>query len=375
MSDTVRKNYSGTIKLECALCGGHMEIDYDNDIAKCPFCGNSKLLVENDEVVRERIINKTLKDVASEKIQADREVEMTRLKLQTQEEMEQKLGKIRRSPLTVIVALLTIGSLFVAVDSFLLDYWISAGIMGFQTLLFLISWLMRMSLIKGARIHLHTLASMVAILLIIPFVMFIGVLHRSYDKYVWPQNNLTAMLPKPKSEYGGIETDIADQFIINIGKVKDDDYNTYVEECMESGFSLRIERSEYEYRTFKAYDESGAELELRFFPHLNEMQISITTFKEFYELTWPERGLFALLPEPEATKGIINSEDEDSISVLIANTPVTEFNKYVDACIEAGFAEDIFKTEESFSAEHIDGVNIIINYHVSDVMEILVYIW
>ncbi len=374
MSDTVHKNYSGTIILKCANCGGHLEVDNDNDIAKCPFCGTYKLLVENDEVVRERIINKTLQDVASEKIQADREVELTRLKLQAQEEMEKRLGKIRRSPLTVIVALLTIGSLFAAIDTFLSDYWISAGIMVFQTLLFFISWLMRMSLIKGARIHLHTLASMVAILLIIPFIMFIGVLHRSYDKYVWPQNNLTAMLPKPKSEYGEIVKDIADQLIIKVGKVKDDDYNSYVEECIASGFSLRIERSEYEYRSFKAYDESGAELELIFFPHLNEMQISIMSFKEFYELTWPERGLFALLPEPEATMGIINTEDEDSINVLIADTPVTEFNKYVDACIEAGFAEDIFKTEEGFSAENIDGVNIIINYYVSDVIEILVYI-
>ncbi len=378
MRDTIDKDVAGTIILKCANCGGHMAVDKENDIANCPFCGTSKLLIESDEAVIERIRNKTLQDVASEKIQADKEILLTKLQILNQEKSEKKLGKIRKSPLTVIVAILTIASLFAAIDVYQERYLISAILMGCQTLLFFVAWLMRMRLIKGAGIHLHSLSTMLAILLIIPFFMFIGVVHRSYDMYVWPNNNLSAMLPKPQSDYGKIERDAEDEFRMMISKIKENDYDAYVEECKQKGFSLKASKEEAlnsTHITYNAYNESGAELKVIFFPHLKEMEISVIGYKEFYEFIWTGRGLAALLPEPVSKLGIINTEREDSYSITVAETSIAEFNKYVDACIEAGFTEDILEVEHKFYAENTDGVNIAIEYNVSDVMEIFVYLW
>ncbi|TCL61156.1 DNA-directed RNA polymerase subunit RPC12/RpoP [Kineothrix alysoides] len=374
MSDAIDKDYADSIMLKCVNCGAHMEVDKENDIANCPFCGTSKLLVESDETVIERIRNKTFKDIASEKIQADQEIELANLQLLNQEKTEKKLGKIRKSPLTVIVAMLTIVSLFAAIDVYQEKYLISAIFMGCQTLLLFVAWLMRMRLIKGAEIHLHSLSTMLAIILVIPFFMFIGVVHRSYDMYVWPNNNLSAMLPKPQSDYGEIESDTVDKFCMMISKVKENEYDDYVEECIEKGFSLKASRTEYEHIEYNAYNESGAELTIRFFPHLKEMEISIVGYEEFYEFIWSGLGLSALLPEPVSKLGIINTEKEDSFRITVAETSITEFNKYVNACIEAGFSEDMLKTEDHFSSENINGVRIIIEYNVSDVIEILVYV-
>ncbi|TCL61155.1 hypothetical protein EDD76_101252 [Kineothrix alysoides] len=371
MSEVIDKNYAGTIVLKCTNCGGHLEVDKENDTAKCPFCGTSKLLIESDEVVIERIRSKTFKDVASEKIQANKELELTKLQLLNQEKIEKKLGKIRKSPLTVIIAIITIASFFAAIVAYQQKYLISAIFMGCQTLLFFVAWLMRMRVIKGAGMHLHSLSSMLAILLIIPFFMFIGVEHISYDTYVWPDNNLSAMLPKPQSNYGEIKRDTADEFNMMIGRVKEKDYNAYVEECIEKGFSLNNFRTESSYI---AYNESGAELNISLSPRLKEMDISIAAHKEFYEYIWPGRGLSALLPEPVSKLGVINNETEDRFRITVAETSITEFNKYVNACIEAGFTEDMFKSEHDFYSKNLDGVKIEIEYNVNDIMEILVYI-
>ena len=85
MSDTISKDYMDTITLICANCGGKMEIDKENNIANCPFCGALKLLAESDEAVATRIRNKTFEDVASEKIKADKEIELAKLKISDQE--------------------------------------------------------------------------------------------------------------------------------------------------------------------------------------------------------------------------------------------------------------------------------------------------
>lgn len=369
--DKTDKNYVGTIILKCTDCGGHLEADKENNTANCPYCGASNLLIESDEVVIERIRSKAYKDVASQKLQAYKEVELTKLQLLHQEEIEKKLAKTRKSPLTVMIAVLTIASLFAAIDVYQDKYLISAIFMGCQTLLFFVAWLMRMRIIKGAGIHLHSLFSLLAILLIIPFFMFIGVKHRSYDTYVWPNNNLSAMLPKPQSDYGEIKRDVADEFSMMIGRVKEKDYNAYVEECIEKGFSLRTYRTESSYN---AYNESGAELKVVYFSHLKEMDISIVAYKDYYEFIWSGRGLAALLPEPVSKLGIINNETKDHFRITVAETLITEYNEYVNACIEAGFTEDILKTEYYFYAENIDGVRLDIEYNVSDVMEIFVYI-
>ncbi len=371
MSDAIDKNYTATIILKCTNCGGHLEVDKENDTANCPFCGTSNMLIESDEVVIERIRSKTFKDVASEKIQADKELELTKLQLLNQEKIEKKLGKIRKSPLTVIIAILTIASLLAAIVVYREKYLISAIFMGCQAILFFVTWLMRMRIIKGAGFYLHSLSSMLAILLIIPFFMFIGVEHTSYDRYVWPNNNLSSLLPKPQSDYGEIRRDAADEFEIRIGKTKKKEYNAYVEECVGKGFSLKATRYDSSYI---AYSESGAELQIRYSPRLKEMDISIAAQQEFYEYIWPGRELSALLPEPVSKLGVINNETKDRFRITVAETSITEFNKYVNECIEAGFTEDMFKNEQSFSSQNIDGVKIEIEYNVNDVMVVLVYI-
>ncbi len=371
MDETLDKQYTDTIILKCNNCGGHLEVMKENETAHCPFCGMSELLVESDEIVIERIRSKTYQDIASEKIQTEKELELTKLQLLAQERFAQKLAKIRKSPLTVIIAFLTIAAFLVTIVAYRLNYKVSAIYIGCQALLFFVVWLMRMRFVKGSGIYLHSLFSLLAVLMIIPFFMFIGVEHQSFDRYVWQQNNLTTMLPKPKSEYGEIKRDAADEFVMLVGRVKESDFNTYVEACIEKGFNLKTDRNE---GMFNAYNQSGASLKVAFTFRLSEMEITLTASEELNEYLWPDRGLSSLLPQPNSKVGTINTESEYLFRITVAKTSIADYNQYVNACIEAGFAEDILLYEHKFRSENSEGVVIEIDYDINDVMEIAVYI-
>lgn len=371
MNETLDKQYTDTIILKCNNCGGHLEVMKENETAHCPYCGMSELLVESDEIVIERIRSKTYKDIASEKIQSEKELELTKLQLLAQEKFAQKLAQIRKSPLTFIIAFLTIAAFLGTIVTYRLNYKVSAIFIGCQALLFFVVWLMRMRFLKGSGIYLHSLLSLLAVLMTIPFFMFFGVEHKNYDSYVWQQNNLTTMLPKPKSEYGEIKRDAADEFVMLVGRVKESDFNTYVEACIEKGFHLKIYRSEW---TFNAYNQSGESLKVVFTSYLSEMEITLTAKEVLNEYLWPDRGLSTLLPEPVSDVGIINTESEYLFRITVAKTSIADYNQYVNACIEAGFAEHMLLSENQFYSENSEGVVIEIDHDSNDVMEITVYI-
>ncbi len=54
-----------TVKLKCEDCGGEMAIQSDKSIAVCPFCGSSKLIIEDKDVIIEKIRNDSVKDTNS----------------------------------------------------------------------------------------------------------------------------------------------------------------------------------------------------------------------------------------------------------------------------------------------------------------------
>lgn len=55
--------------------------------------------------------------------------------------------------------------------------------------------------------------------------------------YIWPDNALTAMLPKPESKKGEITFETEDTFSIDVYKTSKKEYNNYVDNCKKKGFT------------------------------------------------------------------------------------------------------------------------------------------
>lgn len=77
----------------------------------------------------------------------------------------------------------------------------------------------------------------------------------------WPKNGLGSKLPKPKSNLGNISFNNSETFIVHIGEMTIDDYNDYVEECEDKGFT--VDYSKYN-KYYSAKHKDGYELTLRY---------------------------------------------------------------------------------------------------------------
>ena len=63
-----------TIHLQCRSCGGNLDVDRNQSLIFCPFCGSKELLVDSDAVAVEKIRQQTeFKKCEREDLQKDRE--------------------------------------------------------------------------------------------------------------------------------------------------------------------------------------------------------------------------------------------------------------------------------------------------------------
>lgn len=93
----------------------------------------------------------------------------------------------------------------------------------------------------------------------------------------WPDSNLAALVPRPKSTIGKIAWEYDDKINILVGEVTAEDYLTYVNECKDRGFS-EIEQEET--ALFRATNSDGYRLDLSF--HVDESQMSIIISEPLY---------------------------------------------------------------------------------------------
>lgn len=94
--------------------------------------------------------------------------------------------------------------------------------------------------------------------------------------FTWPTMGLATLIPTPKTTVGTINIDTSIQFNAWIGETSLDDYNTYVNQCIECGFDIGYSNSE---KVFSADNADGISLRLEY-QGFNTMYISMYASKE-----------------------------------------------------------------------------------------------
>lgn len=77
----------------------------------------------------------------------------------------------------------------------------------------------------------------------------------------WPKSEIANLLPKAKSTVGKVSSDTADSCYIYVGETSIDDFNAYVDQCTEYGFSVDYEKGD---KFYNAKDENGNKLSLSY---------------------------------------------------------------------------------------------------------------
>lgn len=69
-----------------------------------------------------------------------------------------------------------------------------------------------------------------------------------YDEISWPTSAIAQLLPVPEDLRNGvISSDREDYLSVYLGKMSKDDYQSYVEQCKETGFTVDYSSSDYYY--------------------------------------------------------------------------------------------------------------------------------
>ena len=84
---------------------------------------------------------------------------------------------------------------------------------------------------------------------------------KDFSKIEWPKSDIAKLLPVPKSDYGIIEWENSDGFVMYIANTTVDDYKDYVDECMDKGFDVDYDKGD-DY--FFAQNKDNYQLHLSF---------------------------------------------------------------------------------------------------------------
>ena len=93
-----------------------------------------------------------------------------------------------------------------------------------------------------------------------------------FVNYSWPKNGVGSLLPEPASKLGKTLSNSSTRFSIRIGECSLEDFNSYVDECAEAGFSVDYNRDDLSY---SAKDTSGNYLNIEYTEHTQVMEITI----------------------------------------------------------------------------------------------------
>lgn len=84
---------------------------------------------------------------------------------------------------------------------------------------------------------------------------------KEMDEFEWPTTGLGSMLPKPKSNYGKIEWNSSESFIITVGNTTIEEYDEYVKECENFGYTIDYIKGEENY---SAKNSEGYDLDVSY---------------------------------------------------------------------------------------------------------------
>lgn len=209
----------------------------------------------------------------------------------------------------------------------------------------------------------------VAVILVLSVLGSIG--SNDTEKFQWNNFELAHLLPEPESNRGEILSDSEEILDIYVANISSDEYDSYISECKDKGFTIESEKTE---NSYKAFNKDGYKLSLWYDDNEKELNIGLSAPEEMGDLDWPTRGLGNILPEPYSWAGKIVRDDSDYFSAIVGETPIDDFKDYIEECEDAGFTVNYSKSEKYYSAENKDGYKVYVKYIGFDTIEITIEI-
>ena len=185
------------------------------------------------------------------------------------------------------------------------------------------------------------------------------------EKNEWSKIELRDQLPEPPSNRGTLFENSDEEFWVSLDGVSDDQYNDYLDACVDKGFTVDADKSSYSY---KAYNADGYSLDMS---HIGDgLSITLKAPMKFGSITWPSSTVGNMLPAPKSTTGKFSYEHDDSFFVYVSETSKADYDQYVADCSANGFNIDYDKGDTYYRADNADGYHISLKYEGNNIMAV-----
>lgn len=185
------------------------------------------------------------------------------------------------------------------------------------------------------------------------------------EKIEWSKIELRDQLPEPPSNRGTLFENSDEEFWVSLDGVSDDQYNDYLDACVDKGFTVDADKSSYSY---KAYNADGYSLDMS---HIGDgLSITLKAPMKFGSITWPSSTVGNMLPAPKSTTGKFSYEHDDSFFVYVGETSKADYDQYVADCSANGFNIDYDKGDTYYRADNADGYHISLKYEGNNIMAV-----
>ena len=262
------------IVLKCRDCNGVLTMDKEGEILTCPYCGSKELIRNSDTVAVEKIRQQTeFKKWEREDLKEE----------QQKKEAQERSYKFGAFGVISIICAVLFGLMAAVQFTHIQNGWsVFAGLIAVSgVLVFSASVILRRGIVKIDKGYLATVLMIGGFLLLIPYFMVssaAGIASsqaervREEKEFKWPNSALAQLLPTPKSHFGKVTRDSADCLTVNVAKTTQADFDEYVEQCREKGFTENYEKSEF---TYDADNADLFHLHIYYYDSLSEMNITL----------------------------------------------------------------------------------------------------
>lgn len=94
--------------------------------------------------------------------------------------------------------------------------------------------------------------------------------------FEWQDSGLFTQIPEPNTNNGTIVWELEEQIYIELYNVSDDDFDSYVKECREAGFTVDVSKTDM---VFYASDEEGYGLSIFYDDSTKVMKVYVDSYE------------------------------------------------------------------------------------------------
>jgi conserved uncharacterized protein len=236
-----------------------------------------------------------------------------------------------------------------------------------QAVLFIVSWLMGMQIIKEKFKDLKIILAIVAFVLIVPILGNIGSKNNNYENINWNSIVMKKVLPKPSGNKGKIYSNSEEHLSIYIVDSSVNDFNKYLEECKKKGFTLE---SKIDNDSYDAFNKNGYKLRISYSEYSKEYSITVNAPKKMTKNVWPNSTLSNMLPKPDSIDGLVQNDSANNFTYYAGNTTIEQFKLYVEKVKAAGFIIDYSNAGNTYSAKNQNAYKVLVAYEGGNTMKI-----